>query len=148
MSGIGATRLDHPVPTLPSRACASTPRPDCPGRERGYDAETVWVGIDSTMNGLLAGIDIRIVRTMASYCNDIAEVDAFCIKTSCFYEIKTSNLLLCCQNFIAHRCNSYLLTLIEAATPRPMLVAALLPHYPKGDGRGRPPIGACSKRTT
>jgi IS5 family transposase len=30
---------------------------------------------------------------------------------------------------------------IEAATPWPALVAALLPHYPKGDGRGRPPIG-------
>lgn len=30
---------------------------------------------------------------------------------------------------------------IEAATPWPVLVAALLPYYPKGDGRGRPPIG-------
>jgi len=30
---------------------------------------------------------------------------------------------------------------IEAATPWPALVAALLPYYPKGDGRGRPPIG-------
>jgi len=30
---------------------------------------------------------------------------------------------------------------IDAATPWPALVAALLPHYPKGDGRGRPPIG-------
>ena len=30
---------------------------------------------------------------------------------------------------------------IETATPWPALVAALLPHYPKGDGRGRPPIG-------
>lgn len=30
---------------------------------------------------------------------------------------------------------------IEAATPWAALVAALLPHYPKGDGRGRPPIG-------
>lgn len=27
---------------------------------------------------------------------------------------------------------------IEAATPWPALVAALLPHYPKSDGRGRP----------
>lgn len=33
------------------------------------------------------------------------------------------------------------LTEIEAATPWPALVAALLPYYPKGDGRGRPPIG-------
>jgi len=33
------------------------------------------------------------------------------------------------------------LTEIEAATPWPALVAALLPHYPKGDGRSRPPIG-------
>jgi IS5 family transposase len=30
---------------------------------------------------------------------------------------------------------------IEAATPWPALIAALLPYYPKGDGRGRPPIG-------
>lgn len=30
---------------------------------------------------------------------------------------------------------------IDAATPWPALVAALLPYYPKGDGRGRPPIG-------
>jgi IS5 family transposase len=30
---------------------------------------------------------------------------------------------------------------IEAATPWSALVAALLPYYPKGDGRGRPPIG-------
>lgn len=30
---------------------------------------------------------------------------------------------------------------IEAATPWPALVAALLPYYPKGDGRGRPPVG-------
>jgi IS5 family transposase len=30
---------------------------------------------------------------------------------------------------------------IDAATPWPVLVAALLPHYPKADGRGRPPIG-------
>lgn len=30
---------------------------------------------------------------------------------------------------------------IEAATPWPALVAALLTHYPNGDGRGRPPIG-------
>ena len=30
---------------------------------------------------------------------------------------------------------------IEAATPWPALVAALLPYYPKGDGRGRPPLG-------
>jgi IS5 family transposase len=30
---------------------------------------------------------------------------------------------------------------IEAATPWPALVAALLPYYPKGDGRGRPPMG-------
>lgn len=30
---------------------------------------------------------------------------------------------------------------IEAATPWTALVAALMPHYPKGDGRGRPPIG-------
>jgi IS5 family transposase len=30
---------------------------------------------------------------------------------------------------------------IEVATPWPALVAALLPYYPKGDGRGRPPIG-------
>ncbi len=29
----------------------------------------------------------------------------------------------------------------EAATPWPALVAALLPYYPAGDGRGRPPIG-------
>lgn len=30
---------------------------------------------------------------------------------------------------------------IEAVTPWPALVAALLPYYPKGDGRGRPPVG-------
>lgn len=30
---------------------------------------------------------------------------------------------------------------IERATPWPALVAVLLPYYPKGDGRGRPPIG-------
>ena len=30
---------------------------------------------------------------------------------------------------------------IETATPWPELVAALSPYYPKGDGRGRPPIG-------
>lgn len=30
---------------------------------------------------------------------------------------------------------------IEAITPWAALVAALLPYYPKGDGRGRPPIG-------
>ncbi len=30
---------------------------------------------------------------------------------------------------------------IEAATPWPALVAVLLPYYPKGDGRGRPPMG-------
>lgn len=30
---------------------------------------------------------------------------------------------------------------IEAAIPWPALIAALLPYYPKGDGRGRPPIG-------
>lgn len=30
---------------------------------------------------------------------------------------------------------------IEAITPWAGLVAALLPYYPKGDGRGRPPIG-------
>jgi IS5 family transposase len=30
---------------------------------------------------------------------------------------------------------------IEAATPWPELLAALLPYYPKGDGRGRPPVG-------
>lgn len=30
---------------------------------------------------------------------------------------------------------------IEAVTPWPTLVAALLPYYPKSDGRGRPPIG-------
>ncbi len=30
---------------------------------------------------------------------------------------------------------------IETATPWPALVAVLLPYYPKGDGRGRPPIG-------
>jgi len=30
---------------------------------------------------------------------------------------------------------------IETATPWPALVAALLPYYPKGDGRGRPPMG-------
>lgn len=31
---------------------------------------------------------------------------------------------------------------IEAATPWAGLVAAILPYYPKGDGRGRPPIGS------
>jgi IS5 family transposase len=30
---------------------------------------------------------------------------------------------------------------IEAVTPWPALVAALLPYYPKGEGRGRPPVG-------
>jgi IS5 family transposase len=30
---------------------------------------------------------------------------------------------------------------IEAITPWAALVAALLPYYPKNDGRGRPPIG-------
>ncbi len=30
---------------------------------------------------------------------------------------------------------------IEAATPWAALVAALLPYYPKGNGRGRPPMG-------
>ena len=30
---------------------------------------------------------------------------------------------------------------IDASTPWPALVAALLPYYPKGDGRGRPPVG-------
>ena len=30
---------------------------------------------------------------------------------------------------------------IETATPWAALVAVLLPYYPKGDGRGRPPIG-------
>ena len=30
---------------------------------------------------------------------------------------------------------------IEAATPWAALVAVLLPYYPKGDGRGRPPMG-------
>src|SRR5471030_339452 len=30
---------------------------------------------------------------------------------------------------------------IETATPWPALAAVLLPYYPKGDGRGRPPIG-------
>jgi len=30
---------------------------------------------------------------------------------------------------------------IEAATPWAALVAVLLPYYPKGDGRGRPPLG-------
>lgn len=29
---------------------------------------------------------------------------------------------------------------IEAVTPWSALVAALQPHYPRGDGRGRPPI--------
>jgi IS5 family transposase len=33
------------------------------------------------------------------------------------------------------------LAAIESATPWSALVAALLPYYPKGDGRGRPPIG-------
>jgi hypothetical protein len=28
-----------------------------------------------------------------------------------------------------------------AITPWAALVAALLPYYPKGDGRGRPPVG-------
>lgn len=30
---------------------------------------------------------------------------------------------------------------IEAAAPWPALIAALLPYYLKGDGRGRPPLG-------
>jgi IS5 family transposase len=30
---------------------------------------------------------------------------------------------------------------IEAVTPWAALVAALLPYYPEGDGRGRPPVG-------
>jgi len=30
---------------------------------------------------------------------------------------------------------------IEVARPWLALVAALLPYYPKGDGRGRPPMG-------
>lgn len=30
---------------------------------------------------------------------------------------------------------------IEAVTPWPALVAALLPYYSKGEGRGRPPVG-------
>ena len=30
---------------------------------------------------------------------------------------------------------------IEAITPWAALVAALLPYYPKGEGKGRPPIG-------
>lgn len=30
---------------------------------------------------------------------------------------------------------------IEAAAPWPELLAALLPYYPKGEGRGRPPVG-------
>ena len=30
---------------------------------------------------------------------------------------------------------------IESVTPWPSLVAALLPYYPKGEGRGRPPVG-------
>jgi len=30
---------------------------------------------------------------------------------------------------------------IEAVTPWPALVAALLPYYPRGEGRGRPPVG-------
>lgn len=30
---------------------------------------------------------------------------------------------------------------IEVATPWPALIAALLPYYVKGDGRGRPPMG-------
>lgn len=30
---------------------------------------------------------------------------------------------------------------IEAVTPWTALVAALLPYYPKGEGRGRPPVG-------
>ena len=33
------------------------------------------------------------------------------------------------------------LSQIDAATPWAALLAAILPHYPKGDGRGRPPIG-------
>jgi IS5 family transposase len=31
--------------------------------------------------------------------------------------------------------------LIEAVTPWTLLVAELEPHYTKGEGRGRPPIG-------
>ena len=38
------------------------------------------------------------------------------------------------------RCERFL-SEIEATTPWPALVAALLPCYSKGDGRGRPPIG-------
>ena len=30
---------------------------------------------------------------------------------------------------------------IEAVTPWPALIAEVLPFYPKGEGRGRPPIG-------
>lgn len=30
---------------------------------------------------------------------------------------------------------------IESVTPWPALVAALLPYYPKAEGRGRPPVG-------
>src|SRR5471030_1644951 len=30
---------------------------------------------------------------------------------------------------------------LDAATPWPALVEDIAPHYPKGDGRGRPPIG-------
>jgi len=30
---------------------------------------------------------------------------------------------------------------IQAVTPWPTLVAVIEPHYPKGDGRGRPPMG-------
>jgi len=30
---------------------------------------------------------------------------------------------------------------IEAVTPWAALVAEIAPHYPKGEGRGRPPIG-------
>jgi IS5 family transposase len=30
---------------------------------------------------------------------------------------------------------------LEAVTPWPKLIAVLEPHYPKGEGRGRPPIG-------
>lgn len=33
------------------------------------------------------------------------------------------------------------LSQIDAATPWEALLATILPHYPKGDGRGRPPIG-------
>jgi len=30
---------------------------------------------------------------------------------------------------------------IEAITPWPTLITALMPYYPKGEGRGRPPVG-------